>query len=404
MMPLRPPSDPLPSAEHLFGQDIIIVSLSDWSGPKRIRQHLAEALVRKGNRVLFVEAQYTFVKFLKRPSLQRFFGFLGGPRQLKEHLSLLSAPPFIPGGEFFHGIARVNWISARYFIRRAIRKLGIQNPTLLIFAYNASPLVGTLDERLTLYFCNDAFHLLVPKALSRHVLEIERRLIAKVDAIFTVSDKLTREKNQHHANVHTIYHGVDVESFDSPEAMRVPADIPPTRPIIGYSGVLRDMLDVDLLEFVAVQRREWSLVLVGPRERGNRRFEEALNRLGTQENVFLLGPKPVGSIPSYLRSFDLCMIPYTQGEIATYYSAPLKFFEYLAAGKRVISTVGPRSYDNGVVINCTSREEFLAAISSALADDNEELVRRRISIARQNSWNARVQEMASFLSTLAPPR
>lgn len=403
-MPLRPPSHPLPAAEPLIGQDILVVSLSDWNGPKRIRQHLAEALVRKGNRVLFIEAQYTLVKFLKRPSMKRFLGFLKGPQQLKEDLFLLSAPPFIPGGEFFHSIAIVNWISARYFIRRAMRRLDIQNPTLLIFAYNGAPLVGTLNERFALYFCNDAFHLLAPKTLSGRVLAIEQRLMAKVDAVFTVSDKLTREKSQHHAAVHTVYHGVDVGFFDSSEAMRPPADIPQNKPIIGYSGVLRDMLDVDLLEFVATRRREWSLVLVGPRERGNRRFEDALNRLSTQENVFLLGPKPVGSIPSYLRSFDLCMIPYVRGEIATYYSAPLKFYEYLAAGKRVISTVGPRSYDEGVVVNCTSKEEFLDAIASALINDNEELVRRRIDIARQNSWNARVQEMASFLGKVASLR
>jgi hypothetical protein len=92
----------------LKNKDIVIISISDWEGPKRIRQFLSEELARQGNRVLFVESQYTLSKFLQKPSLSRALRFLKGPRRLSDNLFLLSTFPFIPGGEFSAGISRTN--------------------------------------------------------------------------------------------------------------------------------------------------------------------------------------------------------------------------------------------------------------------------------------------------------
>lgn len=385
----------------LKNKDIVIISISDWEGPKRIRQFLSEELARQGNRVLFVESQYTLSKFLQKPSLSRALRFLEGPRRLSDNLYLLATFPFIPGGEFSAGISRTNWNLERSFLRQAMKRLGFRDPLLWIFAYNASPLIGKLGESLSLYFCNDAFSLLVDsKSLQQRIALLEQEVMGKVDFVFTVSDKLSKEKSQFHKSVHTINHGVDYPLFERIARSKAsrPADMPSGKPVIGYSGVIRYMLDLDLIRFLAEQKPDWDFVLVGPVSESRSEFYAQIENLKRRSNVHFLGPKRPEELPSYINSFDVCLLPYVQGEVSTYYAAPLKFYEYLAAGKCVVSTVGPREYDRDVVTNCTSPQEVLAAITDALSKDSADLARKRKEIARRNSWSERVRQIDAILA------
>jgi glycosyltransferase involved in cell wall biosynthesis len=382
----------------LTNKDIVIISISDWEGPKRIRQFLSEELARRGNRVLFVESQYTLSKFIQKPSLSRLFRFLKGPRRHAENLYLLATFPFVPGGEFSAGISRTNWNLERSFLRQAMKRLGFHDPILWIFAYNASPLVGKLGESLSLYFCNDAFSLLVDSpTLQQRIASLEREVLEKVDITFTVSEKLTEEKARFHKSVHTVRHGVDFPLFEKAAAPR-PADMPTGKPVVGYSGVIRYMLDLEMIRYLADQKPEWDFVLVGPVSESRSDFYDQIQELKKRSNVRFLGPKRPEDLPAYIKAFDVCLLPYVKGEVSTYYAAPLKFYEYLAAGKCVVSTAGPKDYDRDVVINCNSSEEVLAGIGEALSGDSAALALKRKEIARQNSWSERVRQIDSILA------
>jgi glycosyltransferase involved in cell wall biosynthesis len=392
------PTQP-PPGSFLKNKDIVIISISDWEGPKRIRQFLSEELARQGNRVLFVESQYTLSKFLKKPSLSRAFRFLQGPRRLAENLYLLATFPFIPGGEFSPLISRTNWNLERTFLRSAMKRLGFQNPILWMFAYNANPLIGKLGESLSIYFCNDAFSLLVDsKTLQKRVMALEKDLLKEVDIVFTVSEKLSQEKSHFHSSVHTIHHGVDINLFQKSGNVGRPADIPTKSPVIGYSGVIRYMLDLEMIGFLADKEPNWNFVLVGPVTESRADFYAQVEALKQRPNVHFLGSKRAEDLPPYINAFDICLLPYVLGEVSTYYAAPLKFYEYLASGKPVVSTVGPRQYDRDVVRNCSTKEEVHAAIQDALSKDSPELATKRKTLAAENSWERRVRQIDEVLS------
>jgi glycosyltransferase involved in cell wall biosynthesis len=392
------------SGSFLKNKDIVVISISDWEGPKRIRQYLSEELARQGNRVLFVESQYTLSKFIKKPSFSRLFRFLQGPRRIAENLHLLTTVPFIPGGEFSSLISRTNWNIERSFLRSAMKRMGFHDPVLWMFAYNATPLIGKLGESLSIYFCNDAFSLLVDsKGLQQRVAALEQDLLKRVDIVFTVSDKLSTEKSQFHASVHTIYHGVDIrlfqESFNASGSRR-PPDMPSKSPVIGYSGVIRYMLDLQMIGYLAERQPNWSFVLVGPVTESRADFYRQIENLKKRPNVHFLGSKRSEELPAYINAFDVCLLPYVLGEVSSYYAAPLKFYEYLAAGKPVVSTVGPRQYDRDVVFNCSTNEEVLAAIQDALSQNSPDLRAKRKKIASENSWERRVRQIDEALSRL----
>jgi len=391
------------SKEFLDGKDIVIVTLSEWDGPRRIRHHLAAEFAKRGNRVLFVEGYYTVSKFLRKPDLAKLFRFLSGPREITKNLFRLSVVPFLPFGEFSSFVSRINWGVSRIFIKMGMKKLGFKKTVLFIFAYNADSIVGCLDEQTSVYFCNDAFDKLYKQeSLRQKVAALERRLIEKADAVITVSEKLTEERSPFAKKITTIHHGVDYQLFEDVLASgTVPEDIRNiSRPVIGYSGVVRHIIDLDLLRYLASQRPDWSIVIVGPVTESDKQYYSKVHELTKMGNVHFLGSKPSEEIPRYVNQFDVCILPYTLHEVSTYYAAPLKFYEYLAAGKPVVSTVGPKGMDTVIVFDVATKEAFLTGVEKALTMTSAAMIKRRKEVARLNSWEERVNAIAEFLSTV----
>jgi glycosyltransferase involved in cell wall biosynthesis len=91
------------------------------------------------------------------------------------------------------------------------------------------------------------------------------------------------------------------------------------------------------------------MVLVGPVESN---AEAALARLTQLPNVFHLGRKPQATMPAYISGFDVCLNPFKRSRVADSVN-PLKVYEYLAAGKPVVSTPmeALRREDAGTVVS-----------------------------------------------------
>jgi glycosyltransferase involved in cell wall biosynthesis len=188
-----------------------------------------------------------------------------------------------------------------------------------------------------------------------------------------------------------IPNGVDFERFNAAAGnhLTIPEDmknIP--KPILGFIGVLRNWVDTPLLESVARSRPDWSLVLIGPEG------DADLTGLKALKNVHFLGAKPNGELPAYLSSFDIALNAFVKSDLTKDVS-PLKFYEYLATGKPVVSTGEPRqvlSYKDCIYIG-ESREGYLKACEEALAETGEEKKNLRIAGAKAASWEGRVEEI-----------
>ena len=92
----------------------------------------------------------------------------------------------------------------------------------------------------------------------------------------------------------------------------------------------------------------------------------------------------------------MCLLPYVQGEV-THYRSPLKLYEYLATGKPIVSTEHPEVNEFGHVVTIAPRSQFGEAVEFVLQKDSLENQRLRMKIARENSWDARVDAMQNIL-------
>ena len=167
--------------------------------------------------------------------------------------------------------------------------------------------------------------------LDRREIDLIRRVTFPVFA----SEALFERKAAQNQHSILLENGVDLRAFDS--VTDIPQDLAEIpSPRIGYCGVVKRQLNLQLLFDLATNNPQYSFPIVGPI--GNVSGEEAiLESLKGLPNVFFLGGKPVESLPSYMANFDVGLLIYKDNDYTKYIS-PLKLKEYLASKIPIVST------------------------------------------------------------------
>ena len=133
-------------------------------------------------------------------------------------------------------------------------------------------------------------------------------------------------------------------------------------PRIGYVGCIDARFDTGLYMRLAASRPDWHFVIVGP-VTGTTPSIAFLKGLA---NVHFIGSRSRTELPAYLKHFDVCTIPYVCDKLAESIF-PLKFFEYLSAGRPIVSTALPEliPYSRYVHVADTA-QSFEDCIASSL--------------------------------------
>jgi UDP-galactopyranose mutase len=157
--------------------------------------------------------------------------------------------------------------------------------------------------------------------------------------------------------------------------------------------VIDERIDLSLLEAVARARPQMQFVMVGPIVKIDR---DTLPRL---PNIHYLDTKKYDELPSYMAGWHAAIMPFALNE-ATRFISPTKTPEYLAAGRRVVSTeirdvVEP--YERlGLVRIGRSAEDFARQLDAALADDGARDAARDEFLS-SNSWDTTWARMERLL-------
>lgn len=293
-------------------------------------------------------------------------------------------------------------------LKLVISSLGVRQERLITWIYDPfqEEYLGLLGERLLVYECYDEYAAWAGVPFFRtqdKLVAREKRILARADLTFVVSEALYERKRLFSRNVHVIPNAVDVRHFSSAraESTSLAEDVTNiSNPVIGYLGNLTDRMDFVLLLELARTHPEWSLVLVGQmtkplRNKGN---WQALAELRQMANVHLLGLKSYEELPRYLKAFDVCLIPYVADDPFNIYCSPLKLYEYLGSGKPIVSTElrAVRPF-GGLVRIARDAAEFEREVCEALVERDERLCRRRLEVAQENSWERRVEKIIAVI-------
>jgi protoporphyrinogen oxidase/glycosyltransferase involved in cell wall biosynthesis len=232
------------------------------------------------------------------------------------------------------------------------------------------------------------------------LVEAEVRLLERADVVFTGGRSLYESKRDRNGNVHCFPSAVESGHFARAldPALSLPADMAGLpRPILGYYGVVDERLDYDLIARLADAPGVGSVVLVGPT------IKVAPATLPRRPNLHYLGQRAYADLPSYLKGFDVCLMPWALND-ATRTISPTKTLEYMAGGKPIVSTaVRDVARDHGdLVFVAEDHDQFLALALSARDrfDDRRDAAQRRR--AEEHGWDAVAEAMRKLIEERLP--
>jgi uncharacterized SAM-binding protein YcdF (DUF218 family) len=383
--------------------DVICFSSIDWDFVRQGHQVIMEALVRQGHRVLFIEN--TGVRNPRLSDLPRIWHRLAswrkslrGFRREGDNLYIFS-PLVLP----FPYSRLGQWINRRLMLSALKRWMDVMDfHRPICWTFLPSPLtlevIRRIPHQALVYYCIDSF--VNSTSGARRIEASERTLFQMADLVFVTSSRLYGRAAQWNRRVHLFPFGVEMDVFQRAEdaGITVPEELRRlSRPIIGYVGGVHQWVDQELLCRIAQAHPDYSFVLVGP-------AQTDVERLRQQPNIVLLGQRPHSELPSYVKHFDVGLIPYRLTEY-TKNVYPTKLNEYHVMGKPVVSTPLPeilafnRQHHDLVTIGSAS--EFDSALERALHGDSQQLKTQRIEAARDNGWGRRIASMEALIAQVA---
>jgi glycosyltransferase involved in cell wall biosynthesis len=169
-------------------------------------------------------------------------------------------------------------------------------------------------------------------------------------------------------------------------------------------AILAATIDVEMVARLAALRPTWSFAFVGPVGQGDPGTN--IDALRLAPNVHLLGPRPHERLPDVLRGADAAIIPYRiERQMRSVF--PMKTYEYLAAGRPVVSTPLAALAALPEILTAVTAEEFARCLQDAIEHDSPERRSARSAAAQPHSWESRLDQISAALderarSTISP--
>jgi len=159
---------------------------------------------------------------------------------------------------------------------------------------------------------------------------------------------------------------------------------------LGYFGHLSPAwVDWSLVHRLATEHPTWILYFIG--------YGEDTTNWKFPSNVVMLGKQPQDLLAAYARNWDVGIIPFKPGPLATA-ADPIKVYEYFAMGLPVvIYGTPPPPGTKDLLEVAVNPSQFEAAVLQSIKT-KELLFDKRRDFAHQNSWSDRVDAFLRLLS------
>jgi teichuronic acid biosynthesis glycosyltransferase TuaH len=343
---------------------IVLPPTLDWSMPLFQRpQQLALSYSKKPNTVVIYvtkNIQYDNIVVAE---------------QVQENLWVVNELLLDMLAQTLHGaretILSLSWTPNKYYLDKI-------HPDKLIYEY--------IDEL-------EIFHMYGPEMEKDHL-----ELLQKADITVCTATKLYNKVVDRAKNAIVSTNAGDYDFFVNTQSFEINSllkgKIEGYSCVLGYYGALAKWFDYELIKQVAERKKDWLWLLVGIN------YDGTLDRSGILEleNVLYIPPQPYKELPSFLKAFDIATIPFVINEI-TLSTSPVKLFEYMAAGKPILTSKMPECLKYRSVATYRDADEFITFAENYLKlvkeDSYWETLKKE---ALENTWDNKTQQILKALS------
>ncbi len=379
---------------------IIFISLEPWDEIWRRNQFICDGLLRRftETKILFVQPPFDNSYALRTRKLGNIqYTQTCRSSGYGDRLQLLKPtkwfPNSLPLGRAWNEKHLV------WQIKQAFRELDWVPTQLWINQHEAGHLLEAEIAPRSIYDITDDWTKFSGNQAQLELITKQDSTLCKsCDHVIVCSQQLFDDKASlvDPERLHLIPNGVHVDHYEAVANMSLPVHAVAQnwkKPIFGYTGTIHgDRVDVNLIASVAQSYPSATISMVGP----NLLEQTDQQKLDQFSNIVFTGPQPYSELPDIMRAFDVCVVPHLVTPFTESLN-PIKLWEYLAAGKPIVSTnvAGFRDYPDLVRVADTSAD-FVSRLALAPVE-SPDLPALRQKVARQHTWDQRVAAVEALL-------
>ena len=362
---------------------ILYVSLWPWEDLWQRPQHIAVNLSRTHN-VIFTSA----IPYKSKNGKLNFFNKFR-LNKFSDTLQILSYF-FLPSWKFTF-IKKINYNTWLSNLNTYLSNNNIEVDILWVTSPDHILFCDRVNTTTIVYDCMDNFGM-----FEARLKPLENYLFRKADIVFASAKLLVDNARSFNNNVHLIPNAVDVDVFNSvlfnehlipDDLIRIP------NPKIGFYGNLGTWLDYSIINEIS-KLNGISVVLIG-----SINSDEARNLIN-HESIYYIGEQAYKDLPNYLANINVWILPFQDNEL-TRAVDPVKIYEYLAAGRDVISTPLPAIYQHSEFIHICSPLDFPSNVLNAINNPKTYDERLKVSLLmKKHTWESRVNDIIFILNHL----
>lgn len=394
------------------GKDIIVVGIQAWdieigSNCKNISIEMS-----RENRVLYVNSPMDRISKYKERKTEKIQKRLRtksgkeadlvsiGPNMWTLYpKTMIESINWIGSKRVFDLVNRMNGKKFANDINSAIETLGFKD---FILFNDSSMFLGQylkefLQPKMYVYYMRD--YLTKNPYWKKHGVRLEPKLIKNADLVVNNSTLYAEYGSKFNKHSYMVGQGCDTSLFnDLKREVTISKDLEEfRRPIIGYVGFLSSRrLDIEIIEYLALAKPNWSIVLVGPEDN-----DFKISNLHNISNVHFLGSRDSLELPNYIKGFDVAMNPQLIND-ATIGNYPRKIDEYLAMGKPTLaSATKAMDYFKEYTYLGKTKEDYVSLAEKALKENNEDLEMERRTYGTSHSWENNVKVIYKYMELVA---
>lgn len=359
--------------------DVIILGVIDFDYRYQRPQHFASRFAENGHRVFYVNANHFNPDSVVRICNNLYVINIHNDQSTAIHLTDWHDQLFL-----LH--EKLDKIMNTYCIRDAVVVVDYPN-----WIFTAEYLRNLYGFKIITDYMDDFTGFLNPA--ERLVKENCKKLLKSSDYVIASSEFLYDIAKKYNKNIEIIRNGTEYAHFH-----KAAVEHKNERKIIGYYGAVAEWFDYAKVIYVAQNMPECDVVIIG-------RVTAGEKQLSKYNNIKLLGEIPYNELPKYLECFDVCLIPFDTSTDLIKATNPVKFYEYLSAGKKIVATDIPElePFKDKYVYLSNDNHQFLEYIKvclenkDSLANDSE-----KMAFALKNDWQIRYENFYEVCRRAVP--
>ena len=388
---------------------ILVVQESDWieKGPHQ-SHHLIERLSKRGHEVKVIDYEILWMEHEKNGIISKREIFRNVHKVFDKGGITVIRPSIIK-------LPLLNYPSLVYTHRKEIKRQIEEFKPDIIVGF------GILNANIALrlaknkgipfiYYIIDELHRLVPQKYFQKIARfIENKNMKNSNLVISINEGLreyTIQMGADRERTEVIRAGVELASFNSidQKIIRKMHGIKDDDLVLFFMGWLYDFsgLKEVAMELANLDIDDYSirLLTLGKGDLWND-LQYIKKKYKLNDKLITVDWSPFEEVPKYLAASDICILPAYNNKVMRNI-VPIKMYEYMAAGKPVISTRLPGvmkefGEDNGVVY--VDRPEDVVAKALELVQNGSvgTLGSKARSFVERNSWDNITDEFEKIL-------